>query len=72
MQCKKPSSILLPCPMCGTEGASISVNLWALDDTGAFICHDCEGEFSIDFVKDMIAKWTKMLEWVSQAPTISE
>jgi hypothetical protein len=58
--------LLLPCPLCGEQQASISLYL---DDMDTCCCRECSEEFSLDAVRDMIAKWQRVLAWVDSAPT---
>lgn len=69
--CAKPKAIVLPCPFCGEENASIQVRLWCLDsDEEQFQCGDCDAEFGAKQIRDVIRKWSKVLAWIDQAPDV--
>ena len=57
--------IQLPCPLCGEAKANINLYLW---DTRTFFCGECETEFEADHVRELIDKWTKVLNWVDTMP----
>ena len=61
----------LPCPKCGEQQANISLNLWSLDDqaAGNFTCHECDGEIALDEVRDLIARWSKVIAWIETIPS---
>jgi hypothetical protein len=63
---KAAKGLLLPCPLCGEQGASISLYL---DDMDTCHCRDCDNEFSLDTVRDLLAKWSRVLAWADSAPT---
>jgi len=67
MTCKQLNAVQVPCPCCGEEIANISVNLYALDGD-AFTCHECGADFTIDTVRTLIARWTKLLAWLDTVP----
>jgi transcription elongation factor Elf1 len=50
----------LPCPKCGEE-ASIALDLDDMGRDEACRCAECEGVFSLDHVRDLIAKWQPVL-----------
>lgn len=62
-----PPGFTLPCPVCGAEEANIAVRLAQLHED-AFICCDCDVEFSVEFVRNLMARWAVVLNWVEQAP----
>jgi transposase-like protein len=51
-------AVLLPCPCCGEEEVEIALNL---SDLHTFTCTSCATEFSAAYVRDVIAKWSKVL-----------
>jgi transcription elongation factor Elf1 len=59
----------LPCPHCGEEQAVISLNLADMD---SFTCQECNAEFDTDSVRNLIAKWTRILAWIGTAPGSDE
>jgi transcription elongation factor Elf1 len=63
-----PAGFTLPCPCCGQQEASISVNLAFLEGEGALRCNECEEEFDVQTVRALIRRWTKVLDWVCAAP----
>ena len=72
MTAQTMKAITLPCPKCGEENASIAVHLWTLDDETAvnFFCHECEAEISLQEVRGLIARWSRLLDWLETAPTV--
>lgn len=54
------------CLLCGAEG-SVSVNL---DRVTTFRCSECSDEWDAEGVREAIAAWTRVLRWVSLAPTL--
>lgn len=69
---RAPAAIQLPCPCCGEPYANLSLNLGALDGDGAVTCQECQSEFSLAHVRDLIGRWTAVLRWVDAAPTFSD
>ena len=67
---KSLPSCQLPCPCCGEETASLSLHLATLDDTGGenFTCQECDTAFSVDSVREFIAKWGTFLAWLDTIP----
>lgn len=63
--------LLLPCPCCGNEEASISVQLAYLDDQ-TFRCNECEEEFCADYMRSLVAKWSRLLAWLDMVPQDEE
>jgi hypothetical protein len=61
----KAKGLLLPCPLCGEQQASVSLYL---DDMDTCYCRDCENEFSLDTVRELIARWQRVLSWVDACP----
>lgn len=74
--CTPPAltAIQLPCPRCGESIANIALNLWTLDDTTAdnFTCAECSESFSVDLVREIIARWQPLLKWLESAPQCGE
>jgi hypothetical protein len=66
------TAITLPCPLCGEADAAIALNLATLDDTAGdnFTCKVCDVDFSIDTVRQLMARWSKVLSWIETAPRI--
>jgi hypothetical protein len=54
----------LTCPLCGQDCA-ISLNL---EDLETCTCPECSEEFTLDTVRDVIARWQKVLAWVDLCP----
>jgi uncharacterized protein (DUF983 family) len=69
--CSTPTPVsrgfVLPCPKCGNAESCISLHL---DDCETFTCRECDEEFTADDVRDLIAKWGKVLAWIDAATTI--
>lgn len=63
-------AILLPCPRCGEAEASIALHLGSLDATNGdnFTCEHCSADFSIDDVRQLMARWAPVLAWVEIHP----
>lgn len=57
--------LLLPCPMCGETGASVSLQL---SDMDTLHCGDCDTDFTVADVRYLIDQWTPVLAWVELAP----
>lgn len=55
----------LACLECG-EKDTVRVSL---EDMG-FVCSSCDHEFKASDVRDMMASWTRVLDWVEQAPAV--
>jgi hypothetical protein len=53
----------LTCPLCGQDCA-ISLNL---EDLKTCTCPECSEDFLLDTVRDVIARWQRVLNWVSAA-----
>jgi hypothetical protein len=54
----------LTCPLCGQDGA---IGL-SLEDLESCTCPSCSEEFTLDAVRDVIAKWQRVLSWVDSCP----
>jgi hypothetical protein len=54
----------LPCPRCGEE-ASIRIDL---DDLDTFTCQECDNDFTLDTVRNLIDRWQRVLAWIDRAP----
>lgn len=66
-------SITLPCPRCGDGDASIAVSLSHLapgDDT--FHCHNCDQDFGITEVRDLVRRWAPILRWLDAIPAAED
>jgi hypothetical protein len=59
----------LPCPLCGVAEAAISIRF---DDMDTCSCAECSGDFSLEVVRDLIARWTPLLRWLSTSPGSEE
>jgi uncharacterized Zn finger protein len=57
--------LLLPCPTCGEEQATITLSL---ADCETLHCEDCGSDYTLDDVRSLIARWQRVLAWVEQAP----
>lgn len=55
------------CPKCRDERVSLY-----LDDLETFQCRSCEEEFSADELRDLVACWTPILDWIDKAPPKKE
>lgn len=66
-----PAGFTLPCPHCGEREASIAVHLATLEDD-PFVCGECEATFSIDHVRSLIRRWTRVLAWLENVPQFAD
>jgi hypothetical protein len=57
--------VLLPCPCCGQEEATITVSL---ADGDTLYCEDCSTSFSLDLVRGFVAKWSRMVAYIESMP----
>lgn len=65
--------ILLPCPCCGEQRASIQLQLACLGgQDNEFRCIECENEFTTAHLEDLIRRWTAVLAWIQTAPAIDD
>lgn len=67
-----PEGFTMPCIRCGDMTAGVALNLAALDGEDAVRCHECDGEFSLAEVRDVIGRWSKLLVWIDSVPTFSQ
>ena len=56
----------LRCLICGHEDC-VSLDL---DDLKTFRCRECEDEFSIDTVEEVVKSWQKVAAWVEMAKSL--
>jgi hypothetical protein len=61
----------LPCPLCGEPQAATQVTLNDLEGS-AFHCCECDADFGIEDVRNLIANWSRMLDWVESVPQFEE
>lgn len=54
----------LRCPLCAEE-AVIRLDL---DDLEHLTCGSCDESFTLDDVRDMIARWQRVLNWIDACP----
>jgi hypothetical protein len=55
----------LPCPCCGAEDVNVRLSL---DDGKTLTCDECNTDFYVSFVEDVIAKWSAVLPWLKSFP----
>jgi hypothetical protein len=60
----------LPCPKCGEAEVSIALIITDLTADDACKCCECDAEFSLDDVRQFIARWGRVLAWIDQAPIV--
>ena len=65
---EKTLGILLPCPCCGAEEASIRLDL----SDASMTCLDCDGEFSLETIEDIMARWARVTKWIRSMPSNDE
>jgi hypothetical protein len=58
----------LPCILCGRRGSLAVV----LSDTRRIRCLRCGEEISVEAVKNVLATWADVVEWLEKAPICSE
>ncbi len=54
----------LTCPMCGESTNTIVMDL----SEPLFRCGECEKEFDVGDVENLIQQWKKVLDWVATMP----
>lgn len=64
---KTVTGFTLPCPCCGADEVGIAIRLADLEGE-AFRCDECETDFSAEFVRNLIGRWTKVLAWLDNVP----
>mgnify|MGYP000966219394 CR=1 FL=1 len=57
--------IMLPCPKCGEPDAAL---LFSLADGETITCQDGGCEFTVDDVRDLLARWAPVLAWLGALP----
>ena len=57
--------LTLPCPCCGEEESTITLNLC---DMETFTCLECNSEFTLEYIHNLIAKWQRVSAWIDAAP----
>jgi hypothetical protein len=62
----------LPCPYCGDEAARVSLDLDDVNTDESFECKACDVEFGVKDVRDFIAKWRPVLDWIDTCPLLPE
>jgi len=62
----RPKGLLLPCPLCGEQQATIELHLSDLDTCH---CLECDNEFTLADVRKLIASWQAVLCWIDSAPS---
>ncbi len=61
---------LLPCPRCGESGSCIQIDLHNLTGDEAVHCCECNADFGLDDVRNLIERWSAVLRWVDAAPEL--
>lgn len=59
----------LPCLLCGEADASVSLDI---ADMQTVKCNACDGETTIDDIRETLATWRRVIDWVDQAPELPE
>jgi Zn ribbon nucleic-acid-binding protein len=57
------------CPLCGTADDVQSLDL---DELTTFRCAGCEEQYTADDIRELLAAWQQVLNWIDAAPTVSE
>ena len=55
----------LHCPQCGTTEDAQLLNLI---DLQTFHCCGCDEQYTTDDIREMVAAWQKVLNWIDAAP----
>lgn len=59
----------LRCPLCGTADETQSIDL---DDLQTIRCAGCGEDYRVDDVRELLATWQRVLDWIDAAPTVEE
>ena len=59
----------LRCPFCGSADSIIRLDLGNLEE---FFCTENECEFTTADVREIIGSWSAVLNWIGQAPPLTE
>jgi len=59
------TGIQVPCPMCGEADANVSLYLW---EGNQFHCEECDNEFSLEQITELINRWQPVLAWLAKMP----
>lgn len=59
------TGILLPCPRCGEEDATVLLNLAEPDSCH---CSECDEDFSLSDIENLVARWRKVIDWIDTMP----
>jgi hypothetical protein len=57
--------MMVTCPKCLTEGATVTLDL---DDGDTLRCQECEESYSVADVEAVVACWSKLLPWLRAHP----
>lgn len=60
----------LPCPKCGESG-KVSLDLDDLTGDESCQCRECDEVFPLSLIREIAAKWARVLTWIDSAPEIS-
>jgi transcription elongation factor Elf1 len=67
LTCTTPArGMTLPCPRCGEANASFDLNL---ADGDTLHCQDCDENFSVEEIRDLVKRWGRMLAWIDSMPS---
>lgn len=55
------------CLKCGETGVRLN-----LEDLDTFCCPSCDDEFTLDDVREHMAKWARVVQWIDAAPAEDE
>ncbi len=64
----KKGLVDLICLKCGDQNC-ISMTL---DNIESFHCSSCERPFDVQFVRDVVTNWDRVLSWINHAPNREE
>lgn len=68
---KRGFGSVLRCLHCGEAGC-LAINLHTLTDDDSIRCGNCEADYGLDEVREVIEAWGKVLAWVEAAPQLEE
>lgn len=58
------TALKVTCLKCGEEGTS----LLNLSDGDTITCSECDAEFTVVDIKDIVGTWAKLLPWIESHP----
>ena len=62
------TGVSLPCPRCGEAQATMMLDMSSKE----FTCQECNEVFHVDEMRDVVARWTRIIGWVDLMPGSDE